>query len=179
MCFQEDEKMSLRKKNELAIRLSDKGMDLTTRQPFDLWTDIDRMFDNFRTDFSNLFWPLNQGNELTTMIKRKTPPMNIADLGDRYEMHVEMPGIPKENINIEVTPNSIEISGQHEESKEDKRKNWLRRECNSMRYYRSLDLPEEVKSDDVDAEMKKGVLKIMLPKVKPRPEQKAKKVTIK
>ena len=171
--------MSVRKKNELAIRPSDKGMDLTTRQPFDLWTDIDRMFDNFRTDFSNLFWPWNQGNELTTMMQRKTPPMNIADLGDRYEMHVEMPGIPKENINIEVTPNSIEISGQHEESKEDKRKNWLRRECNSMRYYRSLDLPEEVKSNDVDAEMKKGVLKIMLPKVKPRPEQKAKKVTIK
>ena len=171
--------MSVRKKNELAIRPSNKGMDLTTSQPFDLWTDIDRMFDNFRTDFSNLFWPWNQGNELTTMMQRKTPPINIADLGDRYEMHVEMPGISKENINIEVTPNSIEISGQHEESKEDKRKNWLRRECNNIRYYRSLDLPEEVKSNDVDAEMKKGVLKIMLPKVKPRPEQKAKKVTIK
>ena len=172
--------MSIRKekKNALYIR-SKNNRKITEKRPFDLWTDFDRMFDNFRIDFTNLFWPWSQGNELTTMIPTKTPPMNLADLGDIYEMHVEMPGIPKENINIEVTPNNVEISGQHEESKEDKRKNWLRRECSSMRYYRSLDFPEEVKSNDVDAEMKKGILTIMLPKVKPRPEQKSKKVTIK
>jgi len=166
------------KKNALAVR-SGKNREMIERRPFDLWTNIDRMFDDFRSDFTNLFWPWSQRDELTTMIPTKTPPMNIADLGNRYEMHVEMPGIPKENINIEVTPNSIEISGQHEESKEDKRKNWLRQECSSMIYYRTLDFPEEVKSDDVDAEMKKGILTIMLPKVKPRPELKPKKVTIK
>jgi HSP20 family protein len=166
------------KKNALTER-SGNNREMVEKRPFDLWTDIDRMFNDFRSDFTNLFWPWSQRNELTNMIPTKTPPMNIADLGDRYEMHVEIPGIPKENINIEVTPNSIEISGQHEESKENKRKNWIQRECNCMRYYRSLDFPEEVKSNDVNAEMKKGILTIMLPKVKPRPEQKPKKVTIK
>jgi HSP20 family protein len=72
----------------------------------------------------------------------------------------------------------IEISGQYEERKEGKRKNWLRQECSNISYYRSLDFPEEVKSNNVDAEMKKGILTIMLPKVKPRPLQKSKKVII-
>ena len=43
-----------------------------------------------------------------------------------------------------------------------------------MRYYRSLDFPEEIKSDNVNAEMKNGVLTVILQKVKPKSEQKAK-----
>lgn len=173
--------MSIRKekKNVLAIRPSDKGEEIMTRRPFDLWTDIDRMFDNFRSDFTNLYWPWSQRNELSALIPTKTPPMDLADLGDRYEMHLEIPGMPKDKINIQVKPNSIEISADHGESKEDKGKNWLRHERSSTRYYRSLEFPEEVKSDNVNAEMKNGVLTVMLPKVKPKPEQKSKKVSIK
>ena len=94
-------------------------------------------------------------------------------------MRLEMPGIPKDDINIEVTPTSIEVSAQHDESKEDKDKNWLRRERSSIGFYRSLELPEELKTDDVNAELKDGILTIKLPKVEPKPEHKPKKVQIK
>lgn len=173
--------MSIRKekKNAVVVCPSNKGDELTTRRSFDLWTDIDRMFDNFRSGFTNLYGPWSQRNELSALIPTKTPPMDLADFGDRYEMHLEIPGMPKENINIQVKSNSIEISADHDESKEDKGKNWLRRECSNMRYYRSLEFPEEIKSDNVNAEMKNGVLTVALPKVKPKPEQKAKKVSIK
>ena len=76
---------------------------------------------------------------------RGTPPMNVADMGDRYEMHLEMPGIPK-NINIEVSANSIEIEAKCEESKEDKANNWLRHEYKDIGYYRFLELPEDLKT---------------------------------
>jgi HSP20 family protein len=73
----------------------------------------------------------------------------------------------------------VEIKADYDESKEEKGKNWLRRECNSMSFYRALELPEELKTDNVEAELKDGVFKVYLPKVKPKPEHKAKKVQIK
>ena len=170
---------SRKEKNKLTIKPTKKAGDITVRRPYDLWTDMDRMFDDFRTQFDDLFWPISQRNELIADARGRNPPMDIADLGDKYEMHVELPGIPKNDIDIEVTPNSIEICAGHEESKQDKDKNWLRRERSSMSFYRSLDLPEEIKSDNVNAEFKDGVLTVMLPKIKPKPKHNASKVKIK
>lgn len=168
------------KNNKIAVRPSQRKGEVTTRRPVDLWSEMDRMFDNFRSNFDNLFWPWStQTQPVTTMMERRTPPMDIADMGDRYEMQLDMPGIPKDNINIEVTPNSIEVSAEYDESKEDKDKNWLRRERSSMSYYRTLEVPEELKTDDIDAELKDGVLRLKLPKVEPKPEHKPKKVQVK
>lgn len=166
------------KKNKMILRPEEKG-NITARRPFDLWTDMDQLFDNFRSEFDELFWPWEQRGQLTSMTAKRTPPMDIADIGDHYEMKLEMPGIPKEKINIEVTPNSIEIKAEHDENKEERGKSWLRRECSSMSFYRSLELPEELKTDNVEAELKDGILKLSLPKVEPKPERKAKKVKIK
>ena len=168
------------KENKLTVRPSEQKGEIAIRRPFDLWSEMDSIFENFRTQFDSLFWPWGQRSEpIATTTIRRTPPMDIADIGDRYEMRLEMPGIPKDDINIEVTPTSIEVSAQHDESKEDKDKNWLRRERSSIGFYRSLELPEELKTDDVNAELKDGILTIKLPKVEPKPEHKPKKVQIK
>ena len=168
------------KNNKLAIRPSERKNELTNMRPVDLWSEMDRMFDNFRTNFDDLFWPWSSRTQpLTTLTQRRTPPMDVADMGDRYEMRLEMPGIPKEDINIEVTPNSIEISAQHDETKEDNDKNWLRKECYSTSFYRSLELPEELKTDHIDAELKEGVLILKLPKKEPTSTHKPVKIQIK
>lgn len=168
------------KENKIAVRPSrDKG-EITTRRPYDLWSEMDNMFDSFRSQFDDLFWPWGtRSTPFTTMAERRRPPMDVADMGDRYEMHLEMPGIPKDSINIEVTQNAVEISAQYEDSKEDKDKNWLRKERSSMSFYRALEFPEELKTDNVDAELKNGILTLKLPKVEPKPEHKPKKVQIK
>jgi len=168
------------KKNALTVRPSDESVAMTSKRPVDLWSEMDRMFENFRTEFDGLFWPWGQRTQpVTTMIEKRTPPMDIADLGDHYEMKLEMPGIPKDKINIEVTPNSIEVKADHDENKEEKGKNWLRRERHSMSFYRALELPEELKTDNIDAELRNGILHLTLPKMDPKPEQRAKKITIK
>ena len=167
------------KKNKLALRPEEKG-EITSRRPYDLWSDMDRLFDSFRTEFDDLFWPWGQrSGPLTTMTQQRTPPMDVADMGDHYEMRLEMPGIPKDKINIEVTPNGVEIKADYDANKEEKGKNWLRRECNSTSFYRALELPEELKTDKVEAELKDGVLTVNLPKVEPKPEYKSKKIHIK
>ncbi len=168
MAFRKD------KKNKLSVRDKDEGKrDLAIRKPYDLWTEMDRLFDQFRTNFDDIFW------KPTTMMKERTPLMDVEDLGDKYKMNVEMPGIPKEDINIEVTPNTIEISAEHEEAGKDKGKNFLRRERSTTSFYRSLELPEELKTDNVDAEIEDGVLRISLPKLEPKPKKESKKVKIK
>jgi len=162
------------KKNKLEAKdTSKKNTDIAPRTPFALWTDMDRLFDQFRSNFDDLFW------NPTTAITERTPVTDVADLGDKYEMRLEMPGIPKEDIDIEVDSNCVEISAQHDESKEEKDKNWLRRERSMMSFYRSFELPEELKTDKVDAELKDGVLMLTIPKLEPKPKRESKKVKIK
>ena len=169
-----------KKENKLTVRPSESRGEITTRRPYDLWSEIDRMFDNFRTSFDDLFWPWGTLSEpFTTMTQRRTPPMDIIDNGDHYEMKLEVPGIPKDKIDIQVTPTAIEVKGEYDENKEEKDKKWLRRECNSISFYRALELPEELKTDNVDAELKEGILTVKLPKVSPKPEKQPKKIKIK
>lgn len=160
-----------KKENKLVVRPIEK--------PFDLWAEMDRLFDEFKAGFDDLFWPFGRIRDVTPSLSKRTPLTDVADLGDKYEMRMELPGIPKKAVNVEVTPTGIEISAEHDETTEDKGRNWLRRERSTMRFYRSLDLPEEIKTDDVEAELKDGVLTVMLPKVEPKPKLKAKKVKIK
>ena len=165
------------KGNKLTIRPTSRKGEIIPRRPYDLWTELDRMFDDFRSSFDDLLWPWNR--RANTDVITRTPPLDLADLGDKYELNVEIPGIPKNDINIEVTPNSVEISAEHKEEKKDKGKNWIRQERSSMKFYRSLELPEELKTENAEAELKDGILTITLPKVKPSPEYKPKKVKIK
>jgi len=166
------------KKNEI-IERKPKKADLTTRAPYDLWRDMDNLFDSFRSGFDDLFWPWTETSPLKTYIQDRTPPMNVADMGDHYEMRLEIPGIPKENIEIEVKQNGLEIKAECDETKEEKGKSWLRRECSGTSFYRSIELPEDLKTEEVDAELKHGVLTVTLPKLEPKPIQKSKKIKIK
>ncbi len=167
------------KKDKLAVRpTEEKDERITPRRPYDLWTDMDQLFDQFRTNFNDLFWRPNT-SPLSTFDDLRTPMMDVADLGNKYEMKAEIPGIPKEHINIDVSPNSIEISARHETVEDEKNKNWLRRERNSMSFYRSVEFPDKIKTDMVEAEFKDGVLNLSLPKAEPKPEIKSTKVKIK
>jgi HSP20 family protein len=166
------------KTNKLTVRPSKREGTLTTPRSYDLWTDLDRVFDDFRSGFEDLFWPWGQ-RSITEPFQQRTPAMDLADLGDHYEMRVEMPGIPKDKIDIQVTQNSVEISASHDEQQEETNKNWLRRERTYANFYRCLELPEELKTDDVNAELDEGILTLTLPKVEPKQAYKSRKIHIK
>jgi HSP20 family protein len=164
------------KKEKLAIVPKQKT-GLMAQKPYELWSDMDQLFDRFRSNFDEIFW--GPRTSLVESLDYRTPLMDIVDQGDKYEMHVEMPGIKKEDINIEVTPTTVEICAEHEESSENKGKNWLRQERSSTDFYRSLELPEELKTGNVEAELKDGILTLSLPKTEPKQKFEATKVKIK
>ena len=170
--------MRRKKENKIDIHPVERSRIFPPIRPLDLWTEMDRLFDEFRASFDDLLWPLRSTDEETSLYKR-TPLVDVADLADKYEVRMELPGVPKDDVNIEVNPAGIEISVDHREDREDRGKHWLRRERSSMNFYRNLEFPEEIKTDEVDAELKDGVLTVRLPKVEPTPKRKTKKVKIK
>ena len=144
--------------------------------PSSLMVDMDRIFDDFRSDWENLFMmPRSFAAEQV-----RQPLIDLADNGKEYVVKAEVPGLKKEDLNIEITENGIEISGEtkSEENEEDKSGGYIRRERKYSSFFRSLPLPDAVLTDKADAELKDGVLTVKLPKAAP-PEKKTKKVQVK
>jgi HSP20 family protein len=169
---------------EEMIRRRDRREDLVPRDHWGpLWSnpaamlnDMDRIFDDFRTDWESLFAvPRARQGALV-----RQPLMDLSDMGKEYVIKAEVPGVEKDNLSIEVTDAGIEISGETSSEKEqsDEERGYVRRERSYARFYRTLPFPERVLPDKADAELKDGVLTVKVPKAAP-PEKKAKKIQVK
>lgn len=172
-------KIGRKKKDEITPTDDRRKADIVERRPDYFLSEIDDWFDQLRNDFEQLFWNPRERYETDLTEWTRTPAVDVADHGDKYEMHVELPGVNKEDINLEVTPYGIELSAEHQETTDEKGKNWLRKERTSSSFYRCFDMSDELKTEDVHAEMNDGVLTVTLPKKKPTPKQKPTKVNIK
>jgi len=164
------------KKGKLALVPKQKRA-VVGQRPYELWSDMDQLFDSFRSSVDDLFW--GPQTNLISPSDYRTPLMDIVDLGDKYEMHVEIPGVKKEDINIEVSPKMVEISADHEETSGDKGKNWLRQERSTTNFYRRLELPEGLKTGKIEAEFKNGLLILSLPKASQQPKLETTKIKVK
>ena len=80
---------------------------------------------------------------------------DVIDDGNQIRMKMNMPGLKKNEINLNVTDNSIEVTGEHKE--EEKKKNYLRKERHSMSYYQTIPLSEKVVPGKVKAKLTDGV----------------------
>ncbi len=89
-----------------------------------------------------------------------------------------MPGVKKDEINLNVSDNSIEISAQHKEEEEEKKKNYLRKERSEVSYYRTLPLPEKILSDKTQAKLTDGILNVTIPKAVPTPKPKKNSIQV-
>jgi HSP20 family protein len=128
----------------------------------DLWMEFDRAFERFRRDFEDLLWP----SELPMMreIETRMPAVDLEDRGDKYVMSAEVPGFQNDEIEINVWDSSVEISGCRETTQDEESKGYVRKERSSESFYRRMDLPEEVKVENAEANLKNGILELVLPK---------------
>lgn len=92
------------------------------------------------------------------------PAVNIMDNKDEYKLYFAVPGMKKDDFNIDVEGNMITISCEKEESKDEKEKNYTRREYNFYSFNRSFTLPEEVNREKIEATYENGLLMVWLPK---------------
>lgn len=92
--------------------------------------------------------------------------VDIKETADSYEIHAELPGVPKENINLSLDNGYLTIAVKQESLREEDGQNYLRRERRQMASQRSFYVGS-VDPDKVTAKHHNGVLEITLPKPSP------------
>lgn len=91
-----------------------------------------------------------------------TPPVNIEETEDAYVVEADLPGISRDDVEIEMDRNELLITG---EVKEQEREGILRKRTRRLgRFEYRVMLPDSVDSEHVDASLKDGVLRVRVPK---------------
>lgn len=161
------------KKKPTAIRkAAKKPAALAPAAPNDLWQAFNDTFENFRNDFEDLLFPSTWPGEFYLVPETRVPVVDLEDNEKDYVLKAEMPGFKKEDIEIEVQDNSVAITGAAGWKYDKKEQDYICKERACQTFYRAVDLPEQVKVDDVTANLNDGVLEITLPKKEPKPKRK-------
>ena len=133
----------------------------STARPISIFND----FDNFLNDFSS---SLNYSSSWE-------PKFEVLNTDTIYCIRAEIPGMSKKDIDIELENNTLLISGDRKWNDKDQN-NYS--EFSYGKFYRSFNLPEDVKENNIKASMKDGILSVQVPRLeKVKPE--VKKIAIK
>jgi HSP20 family protein len=155
-----------------------KGAELA---PYSVQRDFDKMIERFEREFED-FWQgpprmrrwMQLRHEFPIMPFGETmlPSVDLEDRGKDYSLTVDLPGFNKENIEIEVADDSVIIHTKKTAAEEEKKRNYVRRERATQTYYRRIQLPEKVRSEDAKASLNNGILKVVLSKKEPKETKK-------
>ncbi len=162
------------------------------REPRDYWDPFEemrRMLERFERMFEEPWMEFRIGPFSITKESKgyfpalpreiegfRKPVVDVMENDREVIITAELPGIKKENIDVRIHENSVEIKAEYKEEEKEKEKSgeMIRRTYSG--FYTTVPLPTEVKTDEAKATYNNGVLEIRIPKAKP--ESKGKKVKI-
>ena len=120
-------------------------------------------------DFINTDWNLKVPTFSGTV-----PAVNIKELDSQFEIELAVPGMKKDDFEIEVEDGVLSISSTQEEEQVNEKGKFTRREFSYSSFRRSFTLLDSVNPTKIDASYKEGVLLVLLPKHKeaqPQPKK--------
>ncbi|WP_067960587.1 Hsp20/alpha crystallin family protein [Nitrosopumilus sp. Nsub] len=141
------------------------------------WGDLEKVFDDFRSDLERSFTSF-PSIHVPQIVQTTQNSCDVIDEGNHYKVIMNMPGVEKKDIKLNVTDNSIEVSAEHKEESKEKKKNYLRKERNHVSYYRTLPFSEKIVSGKTNAKLTNGILEIHIPKLKPSKKQNKRSISI-
>ena len=92
------------------------------------------------------------------------PLVNLTEDASSYFVRAELPGIKAYELDIQVTANTLSISGERKIEAEEEGAKYHRRERDAGRFSRSIGLPGEIDSDKVNAKLENGILTVVVSK---------------
>lgn len=129
-----------------------KKRDVTGLPSFSSW--IDNFFDtDLETGFLANF---NTGMTL--------PAVNIKENNDNYVLEVAVPGMKKDDFNLEIDNDILSVSAETKSENETSDDYYTRREFGYASFKRSFTIPDTVQSDKIKAKYDSGILTILIPK---------------
>ncbi len=133
------------------------------------------LFDELKSPFDDFFKKFDVRPEFKNVMST-----DIVEKDDGLEMIVDLPGVKKEDIKIELNKGYLIITASSNVEKEEKddSKNYLRRERSTGRYRRSFFVGDELTEDDIKAKFENGTLTINLPKKEQKKIEEKKTINI-
>jgi HSP20 family protein len=99
------------------------------------------------------------------------PEMDVFEREGKTVVRVDLPGIKREDIEVAVEGDMLEIRGRRQEEKEVKEEDYYCAERAVGEFSRAVSLPEGVKAEEIEASCQDGVLEVVVPR--PAPAEKA------
>ncbi len=127
----------------------------------------DNVFDDLMNDFDDVFTARNPlyGKHARNMMKT-----DVRDVGDHYELDIDLPGFKKDEIHAQLENGYLTISASKgvDKDEKDKKGQYIRRERTFGQCARSFYVGEGVTEADVKAKYENGILELSIPKKEPR-----------
>lgn len=139
----------------------------------------------FSEEMDHLFEDFGLGRAwLTPMLDKAqlpqgvwSPQVEMFERGNQLVLRADLPGLTKDDVNVELTNDGITIEGERKNEHEEKGEGYYRSERSYGRFYRRIPMPEGVKAEDANASFSNGVLEITMPAPK-REERKPRRLEI-
>jgi HSP20 family protein len=151
-------------------------MNALIRRPSPFLVDSDSIFNQFenlfRERFSDFFEP-SSAESLSLFEKSAYPRLDIRNEPDKVVVDVEVPGLTKEDIKVEINDGVLIVRGDKRKDTEEKGGNYIRKELKRSSFSRQVcQLNENCDIDRISADFVAGMLTIIVPKKKVESTQK-------
>jgi len=132
-------------------------------RPFDEWT---------RSLFPSM------GRSFWTELGEKEPDIDLQDRGDRFVLTAESPGFDRNDVEVRVDQNGLNLKATKRADKESKTSGGIQRQSSYSHFEKYYSLPGQILSEKAKGTMKNGVLELELPK-RESTKDKSRKVDLK
>jgi HSP20 family protein len=119
-------------------------------------------------------WPSRLALDTTEPILR--PAMDVIENDTNLTLRMDLPGVRPDDVHVEVENNTLTINGEISETREEKDQRYHYRERRYGKFQRSLNLPNTLDTNKVEANFENGVLNVAIPKL---PQAHPKQISIK
>jgi HSP20 family protein len=149
--------------NELKVR-EPKG--ISPRRPLMGLTrrvnDLERLMDEFFDRRTRAWWP--ERWSLPAVLDIEPPVVDLYADKDDLVVKAELPGIEKQDIEVNVTDHTLTIKGEKKKAEEIEEEKYYQSERSFGSFHRSLELPSDIQAEKAKASFKNGILEVRLPK---------------
>src|SRR5208282_1587854 len=172
--------MSQKKRSATAIKKAKKQMLAVSKPQPSEALDVNKLLDTFRSEFKDYLWDPFKGFEwpVEYELPMRIPYVDVVDSGNEYIVKAELPGLKKENVEIEVGTNELSLNARADVQKEEEGKTYLHRERAFSAFHRHIGFGESIDTGKVSAQMAEGILEMKLPKLGSKSERETRKIAI-
>ncbi len=140
--------------------------------PSDMMRQMEKAFSDLRMGMENYWYP-RLGVDAP-----RFPMVDIIESEGRYLLDADLPGMSKEDVDIEVGMDHLVIKAEKSRETEEKKEGYVRKERGQTSFYRKVPIPPDADKDQISARLENGVLRVTIPKAEPAQKEEQKKVKV-